>query len=429
MTILADEGPKPHPVPAASSAPVSSPAVEPPIAPAKGHLRSVDVVRIVTVAGVISVHSVSMTTGANNHVAGAVISLLHVNREVFLLLSAFVLTYAYGRRASYSIPRFWKRRYWFVLVPYVGWSAIYVGINGHFSSFTQGLSRFGFDLLHGTAEYHLYFLLLSMQLYLIYPLLLRGLKALRRHHLALLATSFVAQACLTAFFMYFPSRSGILGYWVSHPNANLLSYQFYVIAGGVAALHLEELVSWVESHRPLVATTVVATFGLGVANYLANLSLAHMSVSHSSAVFQPIIAVEAIAAAMGLLCLGQWVVSRASRGSRRSAGLLRVAGIGSDTSFGVYLAHPLILEYLLRLGVFTGIVGAIRAAGIGPTLAFDALILIPVVFLIAATGVSIARRTPLSLVLTGRAAAMGSLGSRFMSIWLRPTRLTSGSAT
>ncbi|MGH9069640.1 MAG: acyltransferase [Acidimicrobiales bacterium] len=379
-----------------------------PTGPKKGHLRSVDVVRIITVVGVISIHSVSMTTSPNSVIAGAFISFLHINRDVFLLLSPFVLTYAYGRRPSYDIGHFWKRRYWFVLVPYVGWSAIYFGLHAHATSFLQGLGTFGYELVSGTAEYHLYFLLLSMQLYAIYPLLLWALKRLREHHVALLVISFGAQTLLTGLFMYARPSSGLLGYWANHPTTDLLTYQFYVIAGGVAALHLDELTAWVASRRRLIAACTVMAFGLGAGNYFANRELAHMSVAQSSQVFQPIIGVEAIAAAIGLLCLGQWVTERATQGSARSGRLLRVAGVGSDASFGIYLAHPLILGFLVWAGTNTGILTAIKSQGVSLTLLFDAVILIPAVGLVAAVGTCIARRTPLSLVLTGRSSTTTS---------------------
>ncbi len=367
--------------------------------PAVAHLRSLDVVRIVVVAGVISVHTVTSTTPGNSQLGNAIVSLLHVNREIFLLLSAFVLTYAYGRRNRWKVTTFWKRRYLLVVTPYVCWSAIYLGVNsGSISSVGQGFERFGYDLLTANAEFQLYFLLLTMQLYLIFPLLLKALKALRQHHLALLAVSFAAQIALTAVFFYWPPSSGILGYWVRHPNANLLSYQLYIIAGGVAALHLDQFATWVSTHRRLVIGSVGVTLALGLTNYLADISFLHMNVLHASQVFQPLIAVEAVVFAIGLFCIGQWM------DQRNSPRVLQAASVGSDASFGVYLSHVLILfTLLLPLLRDAGILRAVKGAGTPVTLLFD-LAVIPLVYATCVLGVSIARRTPLSLALTGRQA-------------------------
>ncbi|MGH9128112.1 MAG: acyltransferase [Acidimicrobiales bacterium] len=381
-----------------SQAPATREAPSSPTRRTSGHLRSVDVVRVITVAGVISVHSISFTNSRTSPFPGALVSLLHVNREIFLLLSAFVLTYAYGRRPQWKVTSFWRRRYLLVVTPYVCWSAIYCGLNeGPFTSVAQGFERFGYDLISGAASFHLYFLLLSMQLYLVFPLLLKALKALRRHHLALLVVSFAAQVGFTSVFFYWPPSTGILGYWAGHPNTDLLSYQFYVIAGGVAALRWDQLSSWVAAHRRLVTASVGAALALGLTSYFADLRLLGMSVPRASQVFQPLIAVESVAFATGVLCLGQWVEER---GSTR---ILRVASVGSDTSFGVYLAHPLLLDTLLGLLTSAGVLGTIQGAGVIATLAFDVAIVVPVVYATAAAGAWLVRRTPLSLALTGRA--------------------------
>ena len=58
------------------------------------HLEAVDVVRVAMIAGVIAVHVLAYTTSPTDVTVGAVTALLHVNREVFFLLTAFVLTFA-----------------------------------------------------------------------------------------------------------------------------------------------------------------------------------------------------------------------------------------------------------------------------------------------------------------------------------------------
>ena len=45
---------------------------------------------------------------------GAVTTVFHTSRELFLLLTALVLTYNYGHRPPEG-RRFWRRRFWLVL--------------------------------------------------------------------------------------------------------------------------------------------------------------------------------------------------------------------------------------------------------------------------------------------------------------------------
>ena len=60
-------------------------------------------------------------------------TLLHVTREVFVLLSAFVLTYSYRERGL-ERRRFWRRRYPLVVIPYIAWTAVYAVADGSLSS-------------------------------------------------------------------------------------------------------------------------------------------------------------------------------------------------------------------------------------------------------------------------------------------------------
>src|SRR5262249_48031957 len=158
-------------------------------------------------------------------------------------------------------------------------------------------------LLDGGARYHLYFLLVTMQLYLIFPLLLWLLKRTRGHHLALLGISFALQLAFTFAFHYrllgaVPGTDVPTG-WLDHPDQWLLSYQFYVIAGAVAAAHLEEITAWILEHRRVVAWLVAATFAGGMASYAFDVVALQIPTGYASEVFQPAIVIESVAAVAG----------------------------------------------------------------------------------------------------------------------------------
>ena len=61
-------------------------------------------------------------------------------------------------------------------MPYVAWSIIYTGIQSTagFGTWTCELRHLASNLAYGTAWYHLYFLLVSMQIYLLFPLIERA---------------------------------------------------------------------------------------------------------------------------------------------------------------------------------------------------------------------------------------------------------------
>lgn len=358
------------------------------------HLHAVDLVRVCTVAGVIAVHVVALTTAPTHVYSGAVMTVLHVNREVFFLLSAFVLTYAYGRRNSWSVRRFWAKRYWLVATPYLAWTVIYFLANRTpLSPANNAMHLLVHDVLTGTTRYHLYFLLVTMQLYLVFPALLALLRVARRHLGLLLAASALLQFVLTLSTHYGLAR-GVLGAWDRNATILLPSYQLYILAGAVAALRFESVTAWVRSHCQLVAPIVGGAVALGLVSYAFDNVILGMPPLQASEVFQPVIVVETFAIVLGMFA---WGLAWADRPQRRFG---RAVAAGSDASFGVYLAHPLVLQGALALvpGVFPVHGSGAQVA----TLLGELLVAVPLIYLVTALVVVGLRRTPFSVALTGR---------------------------
>src|SRR5580692_7547242 len=105
----------------------SNPEAAVPLPPSDGHLWQIDILRLLTFAAVIAVHTIgntgiALTTGANG-----TLMLLQFGREVFFTLTAFVLVYAAIRRPVSARP-FWRKRFTLVLIPYLTWSVIYEAV-------------------------------------------------------------------------------------------------------------------------------------------------------------------------------------------------------------------------------------------------------------------------------------------------------------
>lgn len=389
MADVTAAAPSHHPVQTAPPDHASSPAGAP-----RRHLHDVDVVRFTTVLGVLCVHATSLML-SDTELSGAALSVMHATREVFLFLSAFVL--AYSSRPPVVTRRFWRRRVPLVLAPYVVWSAIYVLADGDLTSPLSVLARFSRDLLSGAAHFHLYFLLLTLQLYLIFPWL-RAWLGRRRHHGRVLAAALIWQLAFTSAIYFHLPVPPPLSAWFAHPGTWLPSYVLYVVAGVLAALHFDEVRSWVERSSRRILGGAVVVLAVVLTLYEVDVHVLHEGYLHAGGVFSPGVVLGSCAAILAQFALGLAVARRAR------PRLLATLETSSDVSFGVYLAHPLLYMLLLNNLLSAAGTAGLRSLPSAAGLAIVVLVVAPATYLLTAVAVWAVRRTPLSLALTGRRA-------------------------
>ncbi|HEV7207426.1 MAG TPA: acyltransferase [Mycobacteriales bacterium] len=381
MTAQVAHRPGAAPPPPQSSQPQAQAAVT-------GHLWQVDVVRILTFGCVIGVHATSHANPGTSTAAGATLMLLHFTREVFFLLTGFVLFHAHGRRPLH-LGQFWRRRCTLVGVPYVVWTVVY--FFAHIPGSPTGgwwLQRLGFELLTGTACYHLYFLLVSLQAYLLFPVLRAVVRRTEGHHGWLLGAALAIQLAQTWALQAAGPVGGGWGVLARHADALLPTYIAYLVAGALAAWHLPRWQRWVEHHPVWVAAAVAGGAATALGAYAAQLH-GPASAGHAQAVLQPAMLPWSLAVGAGLYALGSaW----AARGPR--VRLRRLVQVGSHISFGVYLVHPLALQWFAEHGL--GLPDR-RLPALPAT-----VLLVLASIVVASAAVLAVQRTALSLPLTGR---------------------------
>ncbi len=91
---------------------------------------------------------------------------------LFVILSGFSLAKSEASR-SFSFVRFWQRRSIRIFPPYIFFSVISIALQPLFqaSSWPEKLNHFWEVCQDGSADYHLYFLVIMIQCYISYPLL------------------------------------------------------------------------------------------------------------------------------------------------------------------------------------------------------------------------------------------------------------------
>jgi surface polysaccharide O-acyltransferase-like enzyme len=364
-------------------------------------------IRLIIMAFVVGVHTLAFAGGTVTVTLGAVTTLFHTSRELFFLLTTLVLVYNYGHRQNVNWLKFWRRRYYLMFPAYIAWSAIFFLANGDFLHESVGgaIGSFGHDLLDAGAEYHLYFLLVTMQVYAVFPLIRLLLRKTEGHHALLFALAAVYQLLLSAALQYradlhLHGVAGTIigGYLSSAASGSFIhSYVLYILGGAIIGWHFEDICANTVRYASAVTVTAVALTGAvtGLGAYFAQIYAGGASPAAASAVFQPVVVIEA-------LCFGWALLAGGLLWSDRGAPGKRFFAAGSASSFGIYLSHPLVLKYVLSLASVSGLLAAVRGAWPGLELLVLLGLFVPVVYACAWLIASGARRTPLSLALTGR---------------------------
>jgi len=346
-------------------------------------LDQVDSMRPLKQAGVVSTHVLLFFGPAASVSAGALLTLLHVSREGFFFISACMLTYAYQDIGHGGWGRFYQRRFVSVVIPYLCWTVIYYfhdlpGAN--FASTGDALDRLLRTLV--TGYYQLYFLVVIMQFYLVFPLVLALLRRTRGHHGLVVAAAAAAQVTL-AILLHWRILTQT---WV---QSEASSYVLYLIGGTVVAFHLEEVHAWVCRHaRLIIALTALAAAAAEGVYYLAETGVTSVLGSTDDA-FQPSVIPWNVGAIACIYLAGVALVKPG-----RSGRLRAVVRSGSDNACGIYLAHLLIIYVLIFIGF-----GRLIAHLPWPAACAITVVL---VYLSSVALTSVLARTPLALPLTGR---------------------------
>lgn len=337
-------------------------------------------------AGVISTHVLTFFAPAASSVStGAVMLLTHFSREGFFFVSACMLTYAYMDLGGGGLRRFYRRRLVAVTVPYLCWSVIYFLYllpTAHYANPAVALENFAKDI--ATGYFQLYFLLIIMQYYLVFPLLLTFLRRTRDHHGAILVIVTLGHVALM-----------ILMHWTIVPVLRtgwireFTPYAFYLIAGSIAAFHLDAVNGWLFRHvRLVIALTVAAALGAEAVYFLAARGVTTVLGSGNDP-FQPSVIPFDIGMIACLYLLGVVLVkpgrSRLLRAAVRS---------GSDNSYGVYLTQMLFINALIWAGW-----ARLDSVVWWPLLCAATVV---IVFLAGVALTSLLARTPLAVPLAGR---------------------------
>jgi peptidoglycan/LPS O-acetylase OafA/YrhL len=362
-----------------------------------GYLEMFNLYRVIACLAVLSQHSFIWADMSGNFVGTGFITMLHLSRNSFFFLTGLVVCYAQLTHPR-TVWGFWKRRYWEIGIPYLAWTGIYLV----FSLITVSASWhevwvfLRHSVLLGYSQ--LYFVVVIFQFYLVFPLLFKLMRK-TRHQWWIMATSFVF-AVLYGLFEHYRARFAPASDLTRDLNKafplsrDILSYQEFLVAGMVVALHFDQVLAFVaRRYRQIwVATGLIGVFE--VFWYMHSV-FSGDNVEQASDIYTPTSTLWCFAAIAGIFSVSWWwnQRSRQSPPATPRRKILSPAYLAALTG-GVYFGHTLFIEITRSF---------LDGTGLRTRMPWEAIVAILFVGVVSLTGTfaAIVLHTPLRWVLGG----------------------------
>jgi probable poly-beta-1,6-N-acetyl-D-glucosamine export protein len=296
-------------------------------------ITEIDVIRAIAILAVVMIHATS--GGTYVPTIGSLTQKLFFSINmfgsfavpVFIFISGLVLFYGYfDRWKAADSFKFYGKRLLSVAYPYLVFSVFYYL---YFAYIFTGKMSFGVHaflglLPWGDAGYHLYFMIIIAQFYLLFPILITLAKSSRLLGRGLALFGLIVQV---GFY--------IVTYHINVPHAPSLFITYFAVflIGASVGVHYAAVSAWARRFWHLLVALAVligaSYVGLywGMNYYKAHIADYWFHIAYNA---------FAIAAGIALIGFGKWLVERAPKLAKP---LLRLG----QMSFGIYLLHPAVL--------------------------------------------------------------------------------------
>ena len=326
---------------------------------AKQHLYEVDLMRAFIILGVVCVHVISFfnlfTTPASHVKVGFDVALvaLHFTREAFMFITGLVLFIVYYNK-SFTALDFWSKRFKLIIIPYLVWSFVYLLFSGTYIPSFQWepwhvLSSYLISIVTGN-QFYLYYLVISMQLYILFPWFIKMMRKLEKYHGWIFVASFVLEIVFMWINQHYLETMNLthLPQWLAtlifYRDRNILTYQFWFVSGSIVAAHYQQIKAFFTSRPRLVFGSLAAMLAILWAHQAIDRIVFHADESMLVLVLQPIMIPYSLIVSLSLWQLGiKWADARLKPQVQWFSNFVKVA---AAASFGVFLVHPIVLHFM-----------------------------------------------------------------------------------
>jgi len=143
-------------------------------------IEEIDILKGIGMIAVVLIHITAIYT---NHLSVGIINcLLQFAVPLYLSVSAILLMNKYKEELNYKL--FYKRYLPRIIIPYAVWSIIYCII---YSFRGRKINNIIDTIFFGQANYHLYFMIIILQFYLLFPLIRKSIKNLKNFEIYTIA--------------------------------------------------------------------------------------------------------------------------------------------------------------------------------------------------------------------------------------------------
>ncbi|HHV75413.1 MAG TPA: acyltransferase [Thermoanaerobacterium sp.] len=296
----------------------------------KSRIDEIDVLKGISIIAVLIIHTTGIAVSDLDKSSLSYIIFAVLNRfsqfavPAFIFASAMLLMYNYGDGCDWK--SFYKKRLKNVLLPYISWTIIYgIYLYVIYNEPLKSILTVE-NIFFGGMFYHLYFIVIIVQLYLLFPILLYIYKCISKNIYTVVLSIVLFQIADVLVFKYFISK------FFQNSSLLFITYISFIIAGMYIGENMRE---WGKYYDKKWLTSFFAVIVFG---YLfIDISLKVFANKQiDSNLYNIYYYAFTLVTSLFFFALSTKILNY-----HALSGLLTSTG---KLSFGIYLSHPLFLD-------------------------------------------------------------------------------------